>query len=143
VGRRSFKFMNLRSEACWRTKRSPGDPGRRSLSIVSAFGRSLGRTVSPTHAIILTERELISIREVLHPGDQERYGGVWDYVPLPRIAGLSISRNAKGLLSLAVPLRGDAGLDLIYEASAEKDLEALVAKISEIRQGKVGQPRSQ
>jgi hypothetical protein len=133
-GKRNFKFMNyarrslLGNEAVLQAILQP----EIRISIVSAFGRSIRRTVSPTHATILTERELISIQEVAYPGDQERYGGVWDYIPLAKIAALSISANGRGLVSLSIQLHGETRFDLLFEPSAREDLDSLEAKFSEI-----------
>jgi hypothetical protein len=133
-GRRNFKFMNYA-----RRSLRGGEPVLQAIlqpeirvSVVSAFGRSLRRTAFPTHATILTERELISIREVVYPGDQERYGGVWDYIPLARIAGLSITANGRGLVTLAIQLPGQTRFDLLFEPSVRDDLDALAAKFFEI-----------
>ena len=49
-----------------------------SVKIGAAFGRTYQRMVAPTNAIILTNREIITIREVPSPGGRERYGGVCD-----------------------------------------------------------------
>jgi hypothetical protein len=136
-GRRSFKFMNyakrslLGNEAVLQAILQP----EIRMRVVSAFGRSLRRTLSATHATILTEHELISIRELASPGDQERYGGTWDYMPLRKIAGLSVSRNGHGLLRLEVELFGGFRFDLLYETSVGADLDAMVAKVTELGHG--------
>jgi hypothetical protein len=96
------------------------------VRIVSAFGRSLRRRISPTHATILTERELISIRESADAGDRQRYGGVWDYIPVKKIADLSVSTSSPGLLRLSMELSGGPRFDLLYEDSAASDLAGLV-----------------
>jgi hypothetical protein len=127
-GRRSFKFMNyarrslLGNDTILQTILQP----EIRVRIVSAFGRSLRRRISPTHATILTERELISIRESADAGDRQRYGGVWDYIPVKKIADLSVSTSGPGLLRLSMELSGGPRFDLLYEDSAASDLAGLV-----------------
>ena len=134
-GRQNFKFMNYARRSLLGQEAVHQAILQREIrvNIVSAFGRSLRRTASPTHATILTDREFISIRELLYPGDQERYGGVWDYVPLPRIDRLSVASVGHGLVGLTVHLPGEARLDLQYETSAGPELDALRAKFSELQ----------
>ena len=102
------------------------------MKVVSAFGRGVDRTISPTHAILLTDRELITIREGPAPGGRERYGGVWDYMPLRRIERLSITEAAHGAVGLSIHLPGANHFDLLFEASARNRLEAIQAKFDEL-----------
>ncbi len=134
-GTRNFKFMNY-------AKRSlVGDEEIQqailqpeiSVRIGAAFGRTYRRMVSPTNAIILTDREVIAIREVPSPGGRERYGGVWDYMPLRRIDHLSIAGAGQGVVVLSIHLPGEVHVDLRYEASARLELDALLATFQELR----------
>ncbi len=136
-GKRNFKFMNY-------AKRSlVGDEEIHqailqpeiSVNIGAAFGRTYRRMVSPTNAIILTNRELIAIREVPSPGDRERYGGVWNYMPLSRIDHLSLAGAGQGNVVLSIHLPGEIHIDLRYEASARLQLDTLLATFHELRNG--------
>lgn len=133
-GKQNFKFMNyarrslLGNEEVHQAILQP----EIRVKVVSAFGRSVHRTISPTHAILLTDRELITIREGPAPGGRERYGGVWDYMPLRRIERLSIAEAAHGAVGLSIHLPGANHFDLLFEASARNRLEALQAKFDEL-----------
>jgi len=68
------------------------------------FGITLNRAVSPTHVVILTNRELIMIQEEVVARDDVKYGATWDYIPLDKIIGLLLSRKDENLLTLSVQL---------------------------------------
>jgi hypothetical protein len=91
----------------------------------TVLGRTFHRTVSPTQAIILTDSELITIREEATRRREDRYGGVWDYIPLNKIAGLSILRQDNGLLMLSVQLPESVHLDYLFQASAQGDVDQI------------------
>jgi hypothetical protein len=134
-GRRNYKFMNYAKRSLLADEEVHVAILQPEIlvSVSAAFGGALRRTVSPTHATILTDHELISIREKAHPGGRDRYGGVWEYIPLPRIDGLSVGIVGRGLVGLSVHLPGHARLDLQYEDSARPELEALAARFSLLR----------
>jgi hypothetical protein len=134
-GRNNFKFMN------YARKSLLGDEGEVEAilqpeirrPIISAFGRTLWRSITATHATLLTDRELIDVRETLAPGVRERYGGVWTYLPLARIVGLSVVGDGDGLARLEVRLPCDLRLDLVFESSSRGDLDRLVSRFTDAR----------
>jgi hypothetical protein len=139
-GRRSYKFMNFA-----RRSLIGNEPIHAAIlqpeirvEVLSAFGRSYRRTISPTHATILTDRELITIREVPYPGRRERYGGIWDYMPLALIETLSVTDADRGVLVLSIEWPGDAHLDLQFEAAARASLDALVAEFPLLKAARRG-----
>ena len=135
-GKRNLKLMNYAR----RTLIGEGEVHQAILQsairvpVFSAFGRTYVRTITPAHATILTERELILIREVPGPGGRESYGGVWDYMPLAKIDHLSVRGGGQDLVGLTVRLPGGVRLDLQYEASAAGELDSLLAQVSELGQ---------
>jgi hypothetical protein len=128
---RNYKFMNY--------ARSSILPGEEVLQYVlqaeirekflSLFGRSLSRCVSPTHIVILTDRELIAISEEAGSLWQSfgtiKYGGIWQYVPLERIASASIATRDDGLFGLSIRLVHDDRLEMLFAAEARAGLESL------------------
>ncbi|MCJ7513999.1 MAG: hypothetical protein MUO23_13675 [Anaerolineales bacterium] len=136
-GRRNLKFMNyagrclLEGEVVVQAILQP----EILVGVASAFGRTYRRTVSPTHATILTDRELITIQEIPHKGDHERYGGLWTYLPLDKIEQLSITVGHHRLTALGVQLRGDTYLQYSFEPSARNELDALVGRFMELKAG--------
>jgi hypothetical protein len=90
------------------------------------LGKSYYRTVSPTHITILTDRELIVIREDENWSDETRYGGIWDFIPLNKIDSLNYSENGDNLLELSIHIAGGALLHFIYHASSKPEIDTLI-----------------
>ena len=90
------------------------------------------RTISATHMIILTDRELIVIQEEAIRRREDRYGGVWDYIPLSKIISLTTSEKADDLLGLTVQLPEDTSFEFLFQASAEEELSQLLNRFKEI-----------
>lgn len=92
----------------------------------TVFGKTAFRTLSPTHMSLLTDRELIMIREEYSRSAEQRYGGTWTYIPLNKVLALSLSERGSGLLSLSIQLPEAACLESLFEASARPDLDRLL-----------------
>ncbi len=139
-GKRNFKFMNyaqrslMGDEVVVHAVLQPEILRGR----VSGFGQAYRRTISPTHATILTDRELITIREIVHRGGRERYGGVWTYMPLRRIEGVSMTEGHHGLAVLSVELPGGGHMQLQFEPSARGNLQVLVERFLDWKGGVSG-----
>jgi len=95
-------------------------------SVLTVLGRTYHRTISPTHMIILVDGELITIREERRRSGEDRYGGVWTYIPLVKIAALSVSEQSSGLLGLSIQLPESGCLDYLFQASARREVEQLL-----------------
>ena len=54
-------------------------------SILKFLRKPYYRTISLIHMCILTERELIVIQESVAQRKEDRYGGIWNYIPLNQI----------------------------------------------------------
>lgn len=94
-------------------------------SLISVLRKTYFRTISPTHMLILTDRELILIREENTRRKEDRYGGIWDYIPLSKITSLSLGEKANSLLVLSIQLPGNVQFELLYEVSAQEDVNHL------------------
>ena len=101
-------------------------------SKIAMLGKTYSRTVSPTHMTILTDRELITIREEHRWGREDRYGGIWDYIPLNKIVALSPSSKGSNLPGLSIQLPGSTCLDYLFQASAEQGLDRLLIHFNEL-----------
>jgi hypothetical protein len=75
---------------------------------------------------ILTDRELILIREEEARNREDRYGGVWDYIPLSKIVSLSLNARDSNLLGLSIQLQEDTGFELLFQTSAREELNRLL-----------------
>lgn len=89
------------------------------------LGRTYYRILSPTHTCILTDRELILIREEAVQNRKDRYGGIWDYIPLSMISALSIRPKNSGLLALSIELADDGIMECLFPASRESEVSHL------------------
>jgi hypothetical protein len=90
------------------------------------------RKISPALACILTDRELIVIRDFERERSEEKYGGIWDYMRLDKIAALSLHEEANDGLALCVQLRENAGLEFHFQAVARPELQQLKDRFVEL-----------
>jgi hypothetical protein len=124
----NFKFMNYARNSLLGGERvihSILQPEIRTDGI-KVFGITYYKTISPAHAGILTDRELIMIsEEVRHAGD-DRYGGMWEYIPLNKISGLFVHDVSDNMLSLLIQLPHEIHLEFLYQISAREDLNKLL-----------------
>lgn len=95
-------------------------------SIVSFMKKTFYRTISPTHMSILTDRELILIREDANKRKEDRYGGIWNFIPLNKIKSLSVSKKNGDLLGLTIQFPEDAGFEFLFQISLEEELNQLI-----------------
>ena len=135
-GRDNFKFMNYAKRSLVGDEVTVQAVLQREIrvGVLSAFGRTYRRTLSPTHATILTDRELITIEEILPKGDRERYGGLWGYMPLDRIESLSMTGVQRDLVTLCVDLFGGGRRQFQFEPSAREELAVPVGKFTSLKE---------
>jgi len=93
---------------------------------------SFFRTISPTHMLILTDRELIAIREEEVRGTQSKYGGTWDYIPLNKISSVSLREKTDDTLILTVQLPEETSFTLLFQKSRKDALDQLIEQFEEI-----------
>jgi hypothetical protein len=93
----------------------------------SIFGKTFYQMISATHATLLTDRELILIREEHLRSGGGKYGGAWDYIPLEKISSLSIVEQESGLLLLSIHLPAAGKLACLFQPTARPELEQLLA----------------
>jgi hypothetical protein len=92
----NYKFMNYARHSLLRGERVVQAILQPEIRTpwVALLGKTYYRMLSPTHVSILTDHELILIREAVKQGDVGKYGGVWDYIPLKKIVSLSLREKA-------------------------------------------------
>ena len=100
-------------------------------SIVKFLKKTYFRTISPTHMSILTDRELIVIREDESRRKEDRYGGIWDFISLNKIVSMIVSEKNDDLLGLTVQLPEDTGFELLFQISAKEELDQLLNQFKE------------
>jgi hypothetical protein len=126
----NFKFMNygrftiLPGERVTYTLLQP-EIGREAAR---PLGRVFFRSVSAAHLSILTDRELIFIRD----GDSRawrygiKYGSVWHYLPLNRITGVSLTKRADDNLWLSIHLPQNDRVSALFAAENAHGVKLLI-----------------
>jgi hypothetical protein len=101
-------------------------------SVWTVLGKTFHRNVFPTHMSILTDHELIMIRE--HEGQRRegKYGGIWDYIPLDKITAISLYEKDDNLLVFSIQLPGGERLEYLFQDSLRQDANQLVGKFGEL-----------
>lgn len=87
------------------------------------LGRTYYKTICPTHVSILTERELILIREEVLENRDDKYGGIWVYLPLDKIESVSMNRKNGGLLALSIQILSGECFEALFQASMETEID--------------------
>jgi len=133
--RSNYKFMNYARQSLLAGEKviqSILQPEIR-VPVFKALGRIFSKTISPTHISILTDRELIVIRED-EPQNRTvgKYGGLWNYIPLNKIASLTLNGKDDDLLILSIQLPESIRLEYLFQASAKHELDQLLDRFNEL-----------
>jgi hypothetical protein len=130
----NFKFMNYARRSLLKGERVVHailQPEIRT-GVFSLFGKTYTRMLSPTQVCLLTDSELILIHEEVRLRGNERYGGVWDYIPLNKIQNLSLDARENDLLLLTIHLPEYLHLECLFQTSMKGDVEGLIRNFREI-----------
>lgn len=133
----NFKFMNYARESMVRGEKilqSILQPKIRR-QVFDLFGYKFHRTVGLAHLTILTDKEIIFIRDDEDTTEVrgERYGGVWQYIPLQKIQNVTLTASGNKLLNLTLTLEsGIQQLDKVFESSSQDALEELQKKLKQM-----------
>jgi hypothetical protein len=98
----------------------------------TVLGKTHYRRISPTHAVILAERELIIIQEDERQRADVRYSGIWRYIPLNKIETLSLSGTDNDLLVLSIHLPNSVRMEHLFQASAKQEIDQLLDRYREL-----------
>ncbi len=127
-----YKFMNYARKSIL-----PDEIVRASIMqqeilkpLIKGWGIELTQTIVPKHICILTNKELILIRETIKPWWHvgSNYGGIWQYIPLSRISSLEIKDQDDEMTALSVNLPGDLVIEAVFSATYGKELQHLIAE---------------
>jgi hypothetical protein len=134
LGDLNFKFMNFARDSILPGERvlcSVLQPDIR-LEVARILGHSFYRMVAPAHLTILTDCELITIRDDQSQlrNESTRYGGIWTYIPLCKITSVSLAEKEDNLLGLSIHLPGDDHLELLFSAANRREVEGLCTAIA-------------
>lgn len=129
-----FKFMSYARRSL--------QPGQRVLAYtlqpelrlprLHLLGRPMAmRTIDPAHLCILTDSELIVIRDDptgLRNCDDTRYGGIWDYLPLSRVLATALEERPTGP-ALVLRLPGDERFEVRFSPASRLEAERLCTQL--------------
>ena len=74
------------------------------------------------------------IREEGRQRADDRYGGIWTYIPLSKIETLSLSEKDNGLLSLSIQLPDHDRLECLFEAPAKPEVTQILEQFKAMTQ---------
>jgi hypothetical protein len=141
LGKLSYKFMNY-----GRGSILPGEtvvaqvwqPELRTR-LATILGRPIYRRQAPAHLAILTDHELIVIREDPDDSDERgHYGGIWTYVPLSQIVGADVTARGDQVLVLSVTLPAGDRLEALFAAALRPAVDVLLRALCERARGILG-----
>jgi hypothetical protein len=99
------------------------------------FGRwSFRHTIATAHVLILTERELIIIRDDPDSPqyrDNTRYGGVWDYIPLNKIERIAWQDRDSEVLTVRLELPHGDRVESLFAADRRSEVERFLNQVIE------------
>ena len=100
------------------------------------LSETLAKTIIPAHITILTDRELITIREESRGWfNQVRYGGIWNYIPLPKITSTSLKPKTEHTITLSIDLPQNDTLQTLFADSNKDEVDLLVNRLNDLRPG--------
>ena len=131
----NFKFMNFARKSFLGGEKVLSATLQPEIKkgLFTILGRTYHRTISPTHACILTDRELILIREEALENRHDKYGGIWDYIPVRNISSLSMDRKNGNLLVLSIQLVTSESFKCLFQNSMENEVDQLISQFYQLK----------
>lgn len=86
---------------------------------------------SPTHICILTDKELVMIREDPSLGKKDQYGGVCNFIPLNKIHSLVTSQKGDDLLVVSTSIAGGNTFESLFDLSIQNDVNRFLDRTRE------------
>jgi hypothetical protein len=130
----NFKFMNF-------AKRSliGGEKVFKAIlqpeikeSVFAVLGKTYYRTIFPTHMSILTDQELIMIRENESRSGEDKYGATWSYIPLNHIESLTLNEKNEHLLELSIHLPDSERFKYLFLDSLRQEANQLLFRFQQL-----------
>lgn len=134
----NFKFMNYGRDSL-----IPGETVLQILlqsemrqPLLTLFGKTFYKNLSPAHLCILTDHELILIQdnERVKESKISRYGGVWQYIPLYCVESLTLSESDDHGLILSIHCRPGREIEKRFEISSRAELEQFCTQLQRLSQ---------
>lgn len=132
----NFKFMNHGRESLL-----PGETVLHFLlqselrqPLFTIFDKTFYKTLSLTHMAVVTNRELILICDTGNTKEQrsDRYGGIWQYIPLRYIDSVSLSEVVDDKLTLSIHCQPDRTIEKLFDISNLPNLQQLCFELQSL-----------
>lgn len=103
----------------------------------TVLGWSFSRIISTAHISILTDRELILIRdeEQSQWSRDARYGATRSYIPLNKITSVSLASRKHDLLALSIHLPGNDQIVSLFSTSNEREVDLFLDRLEGLSPG--------
>jgi hypothetical protein len=98
-----------------------------SLNFIHRLEPIFHHPVFPSHVVMLTDHELITIHETEPQTLNDKYGGTWDFVPLTKIESLFLTQHNDDQLKLEVKLVDDTCLQVLFLSDKLPEVEGLIS----------------
>jgi hypothetical protein len=85
----------------------------------------------PTHICILTDKELVLIREDASLGNKDFCGGICNFIPLSKISALTRTREKGSLLSISIRLLNGEVCESLFDVALEPEVKHFLEMIRE------------
>jgi hypothetical protein len=133
LGAVNYKFMNYARESLVHGEQviqAVWQPEIRTRQ-ANLFGLPLYRTRSMAHLTLLTNKEIILIRDDERSRENRgiRYGGVWQYIPLHHVVSVSLAEPTPEFLTCSLHLSSGARHDRVFATARRRELETLIVEI--------------
>ncbi|HEX3044931.1 MAG TPA: hypothetical protein VHY08_09250 [Bacillota bacterium] len=128
----NYKYMNFGKKSLL-----PGTEVSQILlqpDIRVKYWKYFTRTISLVHQTILTDKELIIIKEGADSNHRVRYGGIWCYIPLYKITKLDVTRNLEeDVYKLSVNLPENIAMNTLFSADQKPQLDLLRSNFDQLK----------
>ena len=98
----------------------------------SVFDKFLHRVIFPNHALMLTNQELIIIKEDEQNKRSDRFGGIWEFIPLPKIKAGHLTQEENGVIQLTITLKTGLEVHSLFMSSMRQQLENLLNLLNQL-----------
>lgn len=140
--RRHFDFLVHANYKFFSHGRNSIRPGCRVLQVLFQpalrsrrpvlFGFAISKRISPAHLTVLTDTELVTIRD-----DESQSwiqgsapGAIWTYIPRGLINSISLHPRGDGFVELRIQPDSGPQLTSVFDATAQPELMQLVSRLS-------------
>lgn len=99
------------------------------------LGKTFFKVISVAHIFILTGKELIIIRDYESVKDtNRRHGGIWSFIPINRITGISLDENPeRGTFTALIRLTDCSTIESMFHASERDGLDVMISELYSLK----------